>query len=391
MADNDDTEEEGGKKKGGAPRRTAEPVVKDASLHEWLVKVFWEDEQYPERLDIRPVSGRFLEKLAPMLKQVVYASPAAGDTARKSGAGRKKPSKEEIVHFSNEIVGMCQRHCDMTRRQTTYGVHAAHYSRETDYYERWVGTFTPQGIYSKKGEGVGGDEDDEEEGGSTQKRYATQALAHDERMFDLLARTIEAVVDRQDRIIERQEGALENLRARYEKQQEITEKALSFEADREAAREWRRLGIAATGKTIDLGLQLAPPILNRVFGESTVPTTETAETITLKNFFKTAEEGGLLTDAQAAAAFGVYGPAPDHKFVKAGVLSLEQSQLLYGVAHGKVPPDALDELLPGGRLAVSMEQFMRLQAECGFSMAQLAPLRLLFEGRMTRKQKQVAQ
>lgn len=373
-----------------------EPLPKRQDFFEWLESLFDGSTQHPEKLEMRIVSGKNLERLGPMIKQIVYGpadylpteskkgSGAAGD----GGGGSRKPSREKLVMLSNELLYRAQKDCDESRAPHTYAVFASHFARETEFYERWVMRLTPQGVYAKDGAGGAAAVDDEDQPvvkSSISDQWAIQKMQHDERLFNFYGGAIEGVLDRMDRVIERQEQALENLRARYERQQEITERAMSLEAEREAAREWRRLAIKSAEKGIDMAIGMAPPLLNQLIGKKVMPTKESAESIALKNFFKRTEEGGKLTQEQANAAFGLFDDKPPHNMIKPGVMTVAQAKLLWDVANCEVPADDLDKLLPGGALEVTTDQLMKLQGECGFDMDQLAPLAALISARQQRR------
>ncbi|KKW46509.1 MAG: hypothetical protein UY96_C0003G0012 [Parcubacteria group bacterium GW2011_GWB1_56_8] len=86
----------------------------------------------------------------------------------------------------------------------------------------------------------------------------------------------------------------------------------------------------------------------------------------------------MLTKEQADKAIGIWDET-NQCISKPGVLSQGQSQILFQVAYGQAPPEELDKLLPGGILAVSMEQLARLQQI--FPLEQIAPLMLIFQSR----------
>lgn len=376
MADTEDPKPPApdGKKKPLSDREKAqvEPVPKRDDFFLWLERLFYEAPEnaaYPEKIDVRVVEGKAGERLRSRVKQYIF------------GPNDKKPTKDKIVNLSNEILHIVQRDCDVNRRELRYGVHAWHFNRGEEPYDRFLIRCKPSNTYSADGEGIDPRDDPE----TQEERFSSQVLKHQEQMVGLLGAGYEGMIDRSDRQIERSYERIEKLETRNERLFDMLEKALSLEEDRAARREWRMLGMKAAEKGLDMGLALAPPLLNQLVGKDIIPTDQTAETFTLKRFFTLKEQGGLLTQEQSNAAFGVYDDTPEHNLVKPGVLTLAQAKLLYDVAHGKEPPDALDRLLPGGDAAISQEQVTGLLTKCGFAMEQIAPLQLIFEARMRRK------
>ena len=372
-----------------------EPIPKDEKFFVWLEKLFDGAGQYPEKIEVRVVSGRHNERLGPMIKQIVY-SPQARESAKESvketktgdkGRNSGKPSREDLVAMSNELLYLCQRDCDQARRPTTYGVHVAHFLREVDFYERWIMALRPQGVHAPKdGDDVAGLEE-EESSGTLQHRYALQMQQHHERMFNLYGGAYEAFIDRQDKALERSAAVEERLRAANERLFDMVEKLASNAHVRAQEMQWNDMKIRSVEKGIELAINLAPPLLSQLTGKKPLATQESAESLTLKTFFKRDDAGGKLTIAQADKAFGKYD---NDNLITPGVLSTEQAKLLWDVAHCTAPVDDLDRLLPGGSLAVGQEQVFQLQQI--FPMEQIAPIIALIGMRMqNRMQAQNAQ
>lgn len=376
-----DTPKDDKKKVAQVDKAAVEPTPKRADFFEWLERLFYDEPEsasFPEKIEVRVVSGKNYERLGPMIKQIIY------------GPGKEaKPPRTKLVELSNEILFRCQRDCDIQRRQVVYGIHVSHFSREVDFYERWLLRCQPTGVHALEGaprgdDGSGGE--DASDASLTQTAFTTQVLGHHERMFSLYGGAFEGLLDRMDRVLERQENRIEKQDFRIEKMTEILERALSLEAERAERREWQKLKVRAAEKGLDVGLALAPPLLNHLMsrsgGTSNLPAgSETPETLTLKNFFKKVEEGGMLTKEQADAAFGVYDDKPPYNCVRPGVLSLDQARILWDVSQCKVPVDELDKLMPGGMFAISFTQVQELQTNCGLTIEQLAPLHMIFEAR----------
>lgn len=370
------------KKRAQVDKSQVEPVPKRQDFFEWLETLFYQEPEaanFPEKIEVRVVTGKNFERLGPMVKQTVY------------GPGKdSKPTRGKLVELSNEVLFRCQRDCDIQRKPVVYGVHVSHFARETDFYERWLIRCQPTGVHSLEGTPRAGGDDDAEGGRDiTQAAFTTQVLSHHERMFSLYGGAFEGILDRMDRVLERQENRIDKQDARIEKMSEVLERALSLEAERAERREWQALKIKAAEKGLELGVALAPPLLNSIMNKNQPAPpvgTETPETMTLKAFFKKVEEGGQLTKEQSDAAFGVYDEEPPYKVIRQGVLNIDQVRLLWSVAQCEISADELDKLMPGGPLAISAEQVMALQTQCGFDIAQLAPLHMIFEARQKKLQ-----
>lgn len=372
----DETTNYGGKKKPERDKVVLEaPQAKDQELFEFLEQLFYAEPEvahFPERIEIQVVSGSRQEKIGPQVKQYTFAPVKASDEAIKAGAGRKKPTREELVVLSNQMRSVMQRDCDEGRRAKTFGILVYQYGLSDGYHERLLRHFTPKATYVKDGE------EDED---SIEKKFSGQILGHQERMFALFGGAFEGMLERLDHFLERAYDRIEKQDAVIQKKDELMEKALSLEAERQERREWTKFKIKGAEKGLEMVLALAPPLVNQLTGKQTIPNADSAEIVALKNFLKPVDEGGSLTKAQIDAAFGVYDTSPPYGPITRGVLSVEQGNLLIRVTRGEVPADALDRLLPGGGdLAISMEQFMALQKI--FTIEQLLPLQMIFDARM---------
>jgi hypothetical protein len=167
---------------------------------------------------------------------------------------------------------------------------------------------------------------------------------------------------------------------------EQLERALSLREEREERRLWAALKVKAGERTLDVGLALLPPLVNKMLGAKVMENTDSPEALTLRPYFQDVEEGGTLSREQRDAVFGKYSDKPPFELVAPGVLTKEQSELLCKISLCKESPDALDRLLPpDGDLAISMDQLSAITTSCGLSMMQLAPLQMLIDERMKKK------
>jgi hypothetical protein len=377
-----------------------EPVPKDAEFTGWVESLFDGSTQYPEKILTCVVTGANKERIGPVVTQTIFgpeqklskktkvadelSEEKAEDEPREWMKGGK-PTREQIVHYSNMLISRCQQMCDVSRKSTVFGVHVAHFSRDSDFYERYLLRMTPRGTTSR-GDAKDDDDDhaDNMEGMSSRDRYAIQALSHDERMFNMYGAGLEGLIDRQDRALEREAIGRERDRLELERARELIERLQSGAIERQMALDWNKLKINSVEKGIALVTGLAPPIINQLAGRKVVPTEDTPESLTLKAFFKLESEGGSLTTEQADKAFGTRDDKPPHNSLTEGVLSPDQVQVLLDVAFCRVKPDALDRLLEDGPLKVTMPQIQELQKI--FSTEQITPVVALLMLRLQSKQ-----
>lgn len=377
-ADEKNSAPQNGKRKTDRDKEQPPLLPRDEEFFLWLEKLFYDEPEpahFPEKLEICIMQGPKKDRYGPTLDTFPFAPKKATKAEREAGAGQAKPTRERLVSLSNELLRWMQRHTNELKRPFTFGVCAIHTSISDEPYSLFCKSFQS----TAKG-GPDGDDDEDELG--QEKRFGTQILRHQEQMVSLFGSGYEGMIDRYERDSERKSKRIEQLEDRQMKLMDMMERALSLEEDRIRKRKWDDLAIGAAQKGIDLGTQLLPVAVNQLTGKTVLPTGDTAETIALKTFFKTKEEGGLLTLEQANAAFGVYGDPPDLKLVTPGVLTPEQLDILAGVAQNRRPPDDLDKLIPGGPspdTQISQEQLVSLTKI--FPMEQIAPIQILFTAR----------
>ena len=367
--------EEKDKKKLSDDRAKAqvEPVPSRLDFFEWLEKLFWQEPDqanFPEKIDVCPVSGPKFQRYHHSIMQKVWI------------AGQPKPPRAKIVEISNEILYRCQADCDIQRKRTVYSVNIWHFARDQQPYERWLLDMKPGQAFMLNGTPRADTEDEET---SLSEKFSGQVLGHHAEMFKLYGGGYEALLDRFDRDKERDASEIERLRRENRELREQLERALSLEVERAERREWAKFKVGAANRAAEIGFGLAPSVLGRLLGQGSAGS-ESSESLTLKPFFKPREEGGLLTPEQSDALFGVYDQERNDEkgnpfCIRSGLFSFAQAKLLFDVSQCKVPADDLDKLLPDGPLAISTDQFMKLQSS-GLGPEVLAPLFATFEPRL---------
>ena len=365
------------KKKSAAPSdkrpgEQTEPVPKDLDLFLWIEELFAGAEEYPEKIDCCPASGRQHEKLGMPIKQQTY--PPAKE--------QKKPGREALVNFANKLVHTMQMDCDVQRRELVYSINAWHFSRDSDPYARFIRRMKPSGKFAGYSDAEPRDEEEEQQDQS--KKFGAQVLAHHETMFGLYGGGVEGLLDRCMADNARKDATIERLQARIEKLTDMLEKALSLEAERANQAKWNELKIRSAEMAFEKGMTLVPPVLNMIQQKlgSGQPQAggaiaETFETVTIKAFLES------MPAEQLDAVCGRWDE--NRTLVEPGVLTKEQAIILADVAYCKISADRLNDLMPGGEHAVTGEQLAGL-GQCGLGMAQMAPLQLIFEARTKRRQ-----
>ncbi len=365
-----DTEQREDKKSKGDTREKAlvEPVPKRRDFFEWLESLFDGTSQFPEKLELRVVEGKKLDRYGELIEQIVYLPNAV------------KPSTEKVVALSNKLLSQMQLDCDEQRREVVYGVFAWHFSRESEPYKRFIVRCKPDPKLSRGHESNGYGEDDV----PMSDRFSVQVLGHQERMVGLLGAGYEGMLDRDDRTIDRLLKRIESLEDKNARLVEQLERALSLEDERKTKIMWESVKVKGVERSMDMFIGMAPSLINTLVGRQVLPSQETPETVQLKNYFKSKEEGGILTEEQSEIVFGRYSESPPHDTIKRGVLTIEQSKILHDVAFCYVSSDELDKLMPGGPNEITMDQ-ITLLVQSGLTMDQLAPLHMLFQERLKKR------
>lgn len=374
------------------PRPTPEPVPKRRDFFEWLDRLFLDPAGVPDRLEVCIAEGKNGGRVGLTILQHVFTIDASKKSKEGEGEGEanghsngKKdkskrlpglPSKEELVALSNEISYRCQHEADSLGMQMLYVVLPYCMARGDTPYSRWFVRTSPDNLRTKRGAG-GVDDSDEEMDPTSVRAWSIQALQHKERMFNMAAGAIEGAQDRNLAMMDRVLLVNEKLLSALERRDD----ALEHARRREMEHRWEDVKIKTVERGMDLVTGLAPPLINQLMGRKVLPTTESPESLCLKQFLKLEAEGGKLTEEQAARAFGKFDKEGNQ--YELGVLTVEQTTILIEVANCKQPADTLDKLIPGGEHAVSQDQLQAMLQI--FPMEQIAGVGTLLETRMKQK------
>lgn len=366
------------------------PVINDQDLYEFLLALFYDDpepEQFPERVELNVVSGRYFTKVEVSVWTKKFAPTRAPDEAVRQGAGAPKPSREQLAALSNLLNQKMRRDCDESGHARAYRVEAWSMSRSDQPYMTHLKRLTPGGRFSRKGGEAEGDDGEELTRG---EKFQLQLYAQQQKMFELYGEMLAGLSDRYQRVEERNESEIDRLRKERASLSEQLERALSMELDREERREAFRQKRQVIDKGMAVietyGPALAASLIGGRNGKGSGVINGSAEpgdeVEALLNFLRTTEEGGQLTQKQMIDAFGDWDEKSG-RMTTPGVLSTEQVVVVVTVSNRSAPADDLDKLMPGGPLEIKPEQLVQLVRIFG---AQIEQLKKIFEMRMKRRQ-----
>lgn len=367
------------------PRIKVNPVVTRPDFVDWMMGL-WGPTQRVTRLEIRTLRNRggTLDRLTPLRGPITYGPEA------------QPPQREETVALTNEIISLMQNNCNALRKPQLYGVIAYEHGSADDM----LGVFTihlkpkedprdgdhGDGDGSMMLSGMGeGDEMSFPPGPlGMMLKYSlmqNQQSLEDRRAFikdnrELTRDVLDALVD----MNEKKDKLIADVFDQRVRLMEAMEKLTSQAEDRRLKARWNEVGVNVAERGAEVIIGLLPPMINRMAGKEVVQTRTSIESVVLSNFIKS------VTKEQAREAFGVQGndesgnPLP--RYANA-IFTEDQGALFAAIAQCQAPPEKLDDFLPGGALAISMEQMQRAQAL--FEPAQLWPLGDLIQQRMKKK------
>jgi hypothetical protein len=383
------------KKKGKGPddqpyNPPVTPTIVDQNLFDFLEELFYGDpepEQFPEKITLDVVSGRYSNKIESTVDTYTFAPIRATTATVKAGAGAPKPSRERLVALSNKLLGKMRQDCDECGHARGYAINAWSTSRGDVPYKYFPKKMQPSGRFARKpGEG----DADEDDGLTRDQKFAVQLYAQQQKMIELHGELMAGLFDRLDRAGERdrdenQRLRQENDRLRQERTRlvEQTERALSLELDREERREGLRQKRQLIDKSMAVveqyGPMLAASLMGKKGGVINGSAEPNSEVEALQDFLRTTEDGGRMTVAQLTDAFGDWH---DGELRTPGILDRSQALVIVMVARGQAPTDELDKLMPGGPLEIKPQQLMQLMNVFG---DQLEPLQKVFISRSQKK------
>lgn len=351
-----------------APRSGA--VVPDdsttAELATWLHKM-WARDNPPERIEVWQVFNPHKS----VRGERIYAEDYKP---------HDKKDIEQCTKIANEIVGTAQNDCDAVRRQQDYQIAVLDRHRAAGPTIRRLGPYFPKITYltqqqKGKGHALDGDGDDFEQPHNwralalreielSQARVQFGEQRNDAVLGDLLRGYRDTVIE--------QRTWLSGLMVQQMQFFKELQSAKNEEVDRMVARKRAEM----TTAVMEEGMKVVRTLLPMLIKKDTAPAlgdgNEAKPAPAADRDYGISEERSHVTnfleDCDKAKLmeilFGEWETTEGRpRHVSGGVFQPEQFLALYGVSIGKLPPAALDALMPwsGHRLAITDEQMAQAQ------------------------------
>lgn len=383
MSDDLSTSSNGGSRQP-PPTDLSSPTIRNRQLFDFLEALFYgvddaEPEQYPERLELNVVAGRYSEQLKAIVWTQQFAPIKAPIESQRRGAGQGKPSKERLVALSNYLMEQMQRDCDAYGHQRSYGVHAWSTSRGDNPYMRVLFSLRPKGIYPRDP-----DADDEEgDGKLDNNKVLVQLMDQSRQMHEVQMTAIMGLIDRYNRDKERDSSEIDRLHRTRADMFDKLEKALSLELDREERREWQRLRRQVADKGWQVVETYGPALMAALIGKNkggnaNDPAALQGTVLDIAEVLLT-----FLKNSQEKQLVDAFGDWDSQRCIKQGVLTPDQAMILVHVAQRQMPVSELAKLTPpSGECAITPDQYMKLTEI--FTPQQLAPLQQVFMSQMSK-------
>lgn len=334
---------------------TGSVVAQDDDFTEWLNR-FWHRSEPPQRIELWQSHGRRMDR-GNLLHSVDF------------GPNDKKLDPEKINKIANELWAAAQNDCNVLQKRCTYEVSVIDNNRKATPLTRRLGPFLPtrpDGRAVDLDDPENADEDDMN-AKALAYRYWKEGADQVQRDKNRNDQVVSGMFVMQHRIIENQQAQIDRLMSQNFAQFQAIQDAQDRQLDRDLVRQKEkfRQGLweeaARTARNLLPGLfaqqqqqpQLAqgPVTATQVFGP-------TPERTLVENFLFDVEKNEELN----IKLFGDYTEV-EGKVVqsKEGVFSVKQYGILIGVREGKIPVEALDDLMPnsGTPLSVTQEQLQK--------------------------------
>jgi len=340
-----------------------EPTRPD--LFQFVEKLFEGADQKPERIELRQAYGPGCRKYGTTVLQKEYK------------ANSLKPTREQMVALSNELLDAAQTNCNEIGKPHRYGVLPKHYAKSDSYYACFVIAMQPKQRPGYNGLDV---EDDDDVESDVKRRdgllqHSLEHLKtgdeHERWRQDQFSGAVGDIIEKYQSLVDRLMQQNSEFMKEHRELFKAADEALSRKSERDLAAEMQKFKIGMLQNGFDFLKQLAPVAVNQLTGKQTIPTEKSAESIAVSSFL----EG--LADPQARALFGDIDD--DKKELKPnGIFTPAQAMIFFNVARCQEPPAALDKLLEGEH-AVTEQQIAKAQAVV--SAQQFMPLVALVMGR----------
>lgn len=360
---------------------TPEPARPDLFA---FVENLFGDDQKPECIDVRQAYGPGARKHGPIILKKEYK------------ANQKKPTREEMVSLSNELLASAQNDCNVLSKPHRYAILPKHFAKSDNYYQCFLVSLTPKQPNPDAYDPMSDDEDVEGANGFDQRhkvdmlRYSLEHLKHGDEheryRQDQFSTAMGDIIEKYQNIVMVVTTHNVELQKQQHEMFKALEAALSQKSEREIATKQAEFKMQVWQQGFRYLTQLAPVVVQQLNGKNgdangTIAG-PSAESLGCKAFC----DG--LNDEQARQIFGTLGD--DGKLQPNGLFTPAQVEIFLGIAHGQLPAAAIDKLLEGEH---ALTELQKMKAMNIVSSEQFMPLVMLVMGRQRKiqQQKQVSE
>lgn len=343
----------------------------DPELATWL-RTFWARDEYPTRLELWQVFGR-------------NGLDRGHQIFVEDFKGGKELDPEQVAKLANEVLAAAQHDTDCRGVASLYQIDVIDPHRSAKPIIRRLGPLHPQQSYlekigSKPGAAIS--LGDEEDGEGLALNGRTLSLAYIKEGHDRLRwregrndKVIGEVVELLGIMVQElrasnaqlMQGHMtfflqlqEALDRSKERERQGAWTDMKVEMARDGLRAGRNLVFGFFGPSADRGapkLAGANGVLGSLKEKIAFQIDKNSERSLIDGFLNDCEKAGILTKL-----FGEWteqGPVRD----KPGIFSFEQAAILVKVRDGELPPEVIDQILPGmgGAFEITFEQINRAQ------------------------------
>jgi hypothetical protein len=292
------------------------------------------------------------------------------------------PSRPEMVEMANLFTATAQAHCENLGKPQSYVVLAMDHQKGADPYGIWFKKFRPKMMLPPEMRGSPDGEimEDPMHRDILMREHREHAQISNEHvrfMYDAAHKYTGQIMALQQDIITglRQENQF--LNGQRLSWFTAMEEAASKKQERDLATKKSEMWMAATEKAFNFGMSMIPVVaktLERKDPTPQLPQNGTNGAGALAKLEPSAESQAIaifvdgLNNEQRCALFGFRDQTGAYT---PGIFSQEQVDTMESVVKLEQPPSVLDALMPGGTLAVTMDQIGKAMPIAGDSIMAL--------------------
>lgn len=346
---------------GPATVRTGSVHATDAALTTWLHKL-WHADEPPQRIEVWQMFNPRVSVRGQLIFHIDFKP-------------NSKYSAEDANRLANEIRAVAQDDCNAAERKSYYEIQVIDHNRGAAPLVRRLGPLEPVLAYlTKPGDDHERDADDELPGPRTvTERYNERMMRHLEQKENSLNRVLgDTLLMMRDHIVEQRTWIASMMSQNIQFHGEL-QNALDRRKERELSGAWTELKVGMARDALRSGRNVLLGLFGSAAAEPAKQVNMTAATAVasavVKKIGRSVERSlidGFLTDCEQLGLlpqlFGEWneqGPLAD----KPGIFTPAQFAVLIRVRDGELPPEAVDEIIPGfgGKHEISFEQIARAQ------------------------------